>query len=137
MKTSGSRNFSFLAIPVLRIGASALMMIHGFSKLETLLSDEKIKFYNFLGLGAEASLILAIIGELLAPVMMIFGIQTRLAAIIAACTMAVAAFGAHAGDPLEDREHSLLYLVVFLAIMFYGAGRWSIDEFVGRRRTKQ
>jgi putative oxidoreductase len=131
-----SRDLSFLSIPLLRIGGSFLMMIHGFSKLETLLSDEKIEFYNFMGLGAEASLILAVIGELLAPLMILFGIQTRLAAAVAAGTMAVAAFGAHAGDPLEDREHSLLYLVVFLCIFFYGAGRWSIDEIVSKRRRK-
>ena len=113
------------------------MMIHGFSKLESLLNDEKIEFYNFMGLGDEASLILAVIGELLAPLMMMFGIQTRLAAFVAAATMAVAAFGAHSGDPLEDREHSLLYLVVFLAVFLYGSGRWSIDAYLSKRiRTK-
>ena len=111
------------------------MMIHGFSKLETLLSDEKIEFYNFMGLGDEVSLILAVIGELLAPLMILFGIQTRLAAFVATVTMAVAAFGAHSGDPLEDREHSLLYLVVFLAVLLYGAGRWSIDAVLSKKRV--
>jgi len=136
MKQS-SRDFSYAAIPLLRIGGSALMMIHGFSKLESLLSDEKIEFYNFRGLGDEASLILAVIGELLAPLMILFGIQTRLAAFVAAATMAVAAFGAHSGDPLEDREHSLLYLVVFLAVFLYGSGKWSIDAYLSKRiRTK-
>jgi putative oxidoreductase len=134
MKQS-SRDFSYAAIPLLRIGGSALMMIHGFSKLDTLLSDEKIEFYNFIGLGDEVSLILAVIGELLAPLMILFGIQTRLAAFVAAGTMAVAAFGAHSGDPLEDREHSLLYLVVFLAVFLYGAGRWSIDGVLSKRRS--
>ena len=111
------------------------MMIHGFSKLEMLLSDEKVEFYNFMGLGDELSLILAIIGELFAPLLLLFGLQTRMAALVAAITMAVAAFGAHAGDGLEDREHSLLYLGLFLSLALSGAGRWSVDEFLMKRRS--
>jgi hypothetical protein len=49
-----SRDLSFLSIPLLRIGGSFLMMIHGFSKMETLLSDEKIEFYNFGGQVSES-----------------------------------------------------------------------------------
>ena len=136
--SKSKRDFGLYALPVLRIGVSALMLIHGISKLEKLLKAEPIKFYNFLGLGAELSLILAVIGELLAPVMIIIGFQTRFSALIAAVTMAVAAFGAHAGDPLEDREHSLLYLVAFIAITLAGAGRWSLDNyFSGRKPLKK
>lgn len=111
------------------------MMIHGISKLEKLVAGDPIKFYNFFGLGDEISLILAVIGELLAPIMIIIGFQTRFSALIAAVTMAVAAFGAHAGDPLEDREHSLLYLVAFIAITLAGAGRWSLDNYFSGRKT--
>lgn len=128
-------NFVDFAIPILRIGGSALMMIHGLSKLESLLTEEKIEFYNFMGIGDEASLILAIIGELLAPFLIIIGLKTRLAALVAAITMAVAAFGAHAGDPLEDREHSLLYLVVFLSVFLAGGGKWSMDAYLSRRKN--
>jgi putative oxidoreductase len=129
------RNFERFALPLLRIGGSSLMMIHGFSKLEMLLNDEKIEFYNFMGLGDEVSLILAVIGELLAPLLLVIGLKTRLAALIAAVTMAVAAFGAHAGDGIEDREHSLIYLILFLSLVFSGAGKWSVDEFLSRKKN--
>jgi len=130
------KNFERFALPLLRIGCSSLMMIHGFSKLETLLTEEKPEFYNFLGLGDEISLILAIIGELLAPLFLVFGLQTRLAATVAALTMAVAAFGAHAGDPLEDREHSLLYLIIFVSFVLSGSGRFSADYLLSRKKNK-
>lgn len=129
------QNFNHFALPLLRIGASALMMIHGFSKLETLMTEENVEFYNFMGIGDEASLILAIIGELLAPLLLVIGLKTRLAALVASLTMAVAAFGAHAGDSLEDREHSLLYLIVFLVLFIAGGGRWSADAFLGQRKN--
>ncbi len=135
--SQSKRDFAYLSLPILRIGGSALMMIHGFSKLEMLLSDEKVEFYNFMGLGDELSLILAIIGELFAPLLLLLGLQARMAALVAAITMAVAAFGAHAGDGLEDREHSLLYLVLFLSLALSGAGRWSVDEFLMKRRSLQ
>lgn len=129
------RNYEHLALPLLRIGGSALMMIHGFSKLESLLTEDEIEFYNFMGLGDEVSLILAIIGELLAPFFILIGLKTRLAAFIAAGTMAVAAFGAHAGDSLEDREHSLVYLILFVSLIISGGGRWSADAFLGKKKN--
>ena len=48
--------------------------------------------------------------------------------------MAVAAFGAHAGDPISDKEHALLFLVPFLVLALMGGGRYSLDHRVGRPR---
>ena len=48
-------------------------------------------------------------GELVAPAFIVLGLFTRWMSIPAAITMAVAAFGAHAGDPIGDKEHALLF----------------------------
>ncbi|MEN9331519.1 MAG: hypothetical protein RLZZ94_609 [Bacteroidota bacterium] len=119
-----------------RVGIPALMLLNGQHKLEQLMAGGEIKFMNFLGLGAEVSLVLAVIGEVVAPLFLIVGFKTRVAAIPAIITMFVAAFVAHAGDPLGEREHSLLYLVAFVAIAMIGSGSNSIDAWFQKRKSK-
>jgi putative oxidoreductase len=119
-----------------RVGMPALMLLNGSHKLEMLMAGGEIKFMDFLGLGTEISLALAVIGELVAPIFLILGFKTRWASIPAIITMFVAAFVAHAGEPLDEREHSLLYLVAFIAIAMIGSGTYSVDAWIQNRKNK-
>ncbi|NND62543.1 MAG: DoxX family protein, partial [Flavobacteriaceae bacterium] len=111
----------------LRVGVSGLMLFHGIPKLMQLLQGD-FDFPDPIGLGSAISLILTVLGEAVAPILIIIGLKTRLAAIVAAITMGVAAFVVHGGDPLKDKELALLYLVGFIAIALIGAGKFSIDR---------
>ena len=117
---------------LLRTVPSGIMMTHGWPKFQRLLaqwgSEEGVKFFDFMGLGPEISLVLTVLAELVAPALMIVGFQTRWAAIPAAFTMGVAAFVVHGGDPLGDKELALLYLVCFAVVALLGPGKWSVDE---------
>jgi putative oxidoreductase len=48
--------------------------------------------------------------------------------------MSVAAFVAHAADPLQVKELSLLYLAVFASIFVTGAGKYSLDALLFKKR---
>lgn len=128
-------NLHHVGALLLRSGVSLLMMTHGWPKLQKLMSGGQIEFFDFLGLGPAVSLFLAVVGELVAPLLIIIGFQTRLAAGLAAFTMAVAAFYVHAGDPLGDREAALMYFIGFLAIALLDHGRWSVDAMVKAKRS--
>ena len=117
-----------------RVGIPAFMLIHGTHKLEMLMAGGEIKFMDFLGLGTEVSLALAVIGELVAPLFLIVGFKTRWASIPAIITMFVAAFVAHSGEPIDEREHSLLYLIAFIAIALIGSGTHSVDSWLQKRK---
>jgi putative oxidoreductase len=119
-----------------RVGIPALMLLHGTHKLEKLMAGGEIKFLDFMGLGAETSLLLAVIGELVAPLFLILGFKSRWAAIPAIITMFVAAFVAHSGEPLDEREHSLLYMIAFIAIAMIGSGTYSVDAWLQKRKSK-
>ena len=116
-----------LGLFILRIGISALMLTHGIPKLMKLL-EGNFEFGDPIGLGPTVSLILAVIGEVFAPVLMIVGYKTRLAAIPAAITMAVAVFVVHAADPIGTKEKALLFLIGFVVIAICGAGKYSLDR---------
>ena len=122
-----TRNFNDLGLLALRLGIAGLMLTHGVPKLQKLVAGGEIQFPDPIGLGATASLALAVFGEVVAPAFLIVGFLTRWAAIPAAATMAVAAFVVHWKDPLADKELALLYLVGFAVLFLTGAGHDSID----------
>lgn len=117
-----------LGLLVLRVGVSALMLTHGFPKLIQLIEGNTALVGDPIGVGTLISSILVVIGEVIAPVLILIGLKTRLAAIPAAITMAIAAFMVHGADPLAKKEMALLYLIAFVAIALMGAGRFSIDK---------
>lgn len=110
-----------------RIAVSVMMITHGLPKFQKLIAGN-FEFGNPIGIGAVPSLFLAVIGEFICPILIILGYKTRLAAIPAAITMAVAAFIAHGADPFATKEKALLYLVAFLAIALVGPGKFSLDK---------
>ncbi|MBT8255728.1 MAG: DoxX family protein [Bacteroidia bacterium] len=117
-----------LGLLILRVGISALFLGHGIGKFLDFVNGNTEVGGDPIGLGGLLSSILVIIAEFIAPVLIIIGLKTRIAAIFPVIAMAVAAFVVHANDSLEDKEMALLYMVGFLAISIMGAGRFSLDK---------
>ena len=122
-----------LGLLALRLGAGGFMLTHGWAKIARF-SALSAKFPDPLGIGSTASLTLAVSAEFGCAILLILGALTRFAAFPLAVTMVVAAFMVHGGDPFAKKELALLYLVAFVALMFTGAGRLSLDEFLSRSR---
>lgn len=118
-------NYNDLALLLLRVGFGGFMLTHGIPKIN-MLSDPS-SFGDPIGVGPTVSLILALIGEVVAPILIIIGFKTKWAAIPAIITMGVAAFIVHAKDDLATKEHALLFFFGFLAIFLAGAGKYSVD----------
>lgn len=118
-----------------RISISLLMMPHGFKKWNKLMAGGEIKFYDFAGLGSTNTLGIAILTECFAPLCIIVGWWSRLWSATICITMLVAALLVHAGDPLEDRESSLCYFLLFSIILWQGSGRWSLEGLLTRRNS--
>jgi putative oxidoreductase len=111
------------------------------------------KLLGFPGGGHGAVHGLTLVGgivELVGGLMIAFGFLTRLAAFISAGEMAVAYFMVHAAGKaighapspteqffpiLNKGELAVVLCWLFLFMIFYGAGRWSIDAFLFERNT--
>jgi putative oxidoreductase len=133
--STGNVDFALL---IVRVSFALMMLTHGLPKLEKLIAGETVAFVNVMGLGRTLSLTLAVFAEVVCSVFLLFGLWTRFAAFFMACTMAVAAFYIHGGDPFSQREMSLLYLVVYVMLLLVGGGKYSIDArlykiYKGRR----
>ena len=116
-----------LGLALLRIVASVLIMTHGFSKFQQLISGN-FQFADPLGIGEAPTLFLAVIGEFIAPIFVIFGYKTRLATLPTLITMLVAAFVVHGPDPFVKKELALVYALIFSVVLLLGPGKYSVDK---------
>lgn len=129
-KTSESA-FSF-GMLLLRVGLGSLMLVkYGLDKLMHF-AEKAPKFMNVFGMGSTTSLALVVFAEFFCAAFIILGLFTRLAAIPLVITMGVALFIAHKGAFFGDGELSGIYLICFLAILFMGPGKASLDRFIGK-----
>ena len=128
-RSAASVDFALL---IARVGIGALMLVHGISKIP-MLSQSPIQFYDFMGLGAQVSLWLALFAEIGCSILVIFGFATRLAVIPLIMTMLVAVFIIHAEDPFVKQEMGLHYILIYVMLLLTGAGKYYIDYLISKR----
>lgn len=109
------------------------MLTHGIGKFEQLFSGEPIQFADPMGVGATASLVLAVFSEVFCSIFIIFGFATRLSALPLLITMLVAAFVVHLNDGFGKQELPILYAMVYLVISIAGAGKLSVDNLLHKK----
>lgn len=121
-----------LALLVCRLWLGAMMLYHGslklFGGMERFLETVTSKLHLPAALGW-----LAAGAEFIGGALVAIGLLTRPAAIGIACTMAVAAFCAHAANPWAQKEFALSYFVFALALIIAGAGQFSVDALITAR----
>jgi putative oxidoreductase len=139
---------------VLRLAGIGLALAHGWPKVARFVAGEGEQFFQ----GVErmgfpfpvAFGWAAAMTELVGGFFIALGLLTRLASFFAAFTMASAAFLRHRlaeqslaffglmeipEDVLEsygDPERAAVYLLVFVALIFLGSGRFSLDRLLRR-----
>ena len=93
-----------------RVIFGLLLAFHGFQKLQNF-NVMGETFPDPIGVGHEISLVLAIFGELVCSLALLFGVLTRL---------------------ITEGELAFAYLIVFIFLFFTGSGRYSIDGWLGK-----
>jgi putative oxidoreductase len=126
-----------IGLLILRLGVGGYMLTHGWGKLQMLMNGAA--FGDPIGLGGRTSLLLATGAEFFCALLVVLGLATRVAAAPVVFTMGVAAFVVHANDPWTmtgtggSKEPALLFLFPFLALIFTGPGRFSLDALLWPR----
>jgi putative oxidoreductase len=73
----------------------------------------------------------AALSESMGGLLLALGLLTRPAALLVGITMAVAAFLGEAGNPFRERELALLFGTAAVMFLLAGAGRYSVDSWIG------
>lgn len=122
-----------LGFALVRVGFGlSLAFAHGLGKLL-----HPAPFVNGLtqgGFPAPALLAwVAILSEFVGGLLLALGLFARPAAAFVIGTLGVAAFHVHAADPFQKKELALGYVVIGLAVLIAGPGRFSGDALLARR----
>ncbi len=118
---------------ILRLTVAILMLFHGYAKIihgvgfiESMLVEKNLP--EFLAYAVY-------IGEVLAPIFLIFGYMTRLSAFTILCTMLMATYLVHQNDIFALTKFGApvletIYFYIFscIAILFLGAGKIAVDS---------
>ena len=130
--TGVSDNALSFALLVLRIGAGSLMMInHGLDKLMHF-AQKAPRFADPFHIGSTTSLSMVVFAEFFCAAFIILGLFTRLATIPLIIAMSVALFFAHKGEFFGKGESAGLFLVCFIALLFTGPGKVSLDRLIAK-----
>lgn len=117
---------------ILRLMVGGLMLFHGVAKLQSGVGFiagklEAIKLPPELAYGVYAT-------EILAPILIIIGIQVRLAALSIVGTMVGAIYLVHMSDIWTLTKHGawgielqMLFLMSALALFFMGSGKYAVS----------
>jgi putative oxidoreductase len=122
---------------ILRVTLAVMILFHGISKI--------IGGVGFItGIVAKFGLppalgYLVYVGEVIAPLMILFGVWTRLGALIVAINMVVAVGLVHTSQIFQlnqtggwELELQAMFFAAALAVMLLGAGRYSVGGPAGR-----
>jgi len=119
------------------VGVLPLFLRHGIEKLFTF-SAMAGHFPDPLHIGPVPSLIFAMLSDGICSLFLLLGLATRWAALVCLINIVVAwAFVHHFqffGRGADHGELIVLYIAIMLALLFAGAGRYSLD---GLLRGKQ
>lgn len=126
-------NKASAALLVARLLFGGLMAFtHGLGKLPP--PDMMVEGLGAMGLPMPGPMAwAAALAEFAGGVLIAVGLLTRPAALLWLITMAVAAFVAHAADPIGKKELALLYLGFSVVLLGSGAGKFSLDYFLGKK----
>lgn len=121
---------------LLRLTVGGLMLFHGIAKLQSGVGGIE---GMLTGAGLPAAMAYGVyVGEVVAPILLILGLWTRIAAVVFAFNMVVAITLAHSGDLLSVGEHggwkveaAGFYLFTAICIAMLGPGRFAVGRKTG------
>jgi putative oxidoreductase len=117
------------ALLVLRVWVGgSMLLLHGWPKLVAW-GEKAATFADPFGIGPQASYALALLGEVGGSVLLIFGLFTRLGALLGGVTMVVAFFIAHGAQltGAGNGELSFIYLGAYVMLLLAGGGFYAVD----------
>ena len=126
-----SDNTIAFALLLLRLALGGLMIPHGYKKLMNFAAKSST-FTDPLHIGPTLSMALTIFAEFFCAAFIVVGLMTRLATIPLIIAMGVAVFIAHDGKVFSEGETATLFLFGFLALLFAGPGKFSMDRLIGK-----
>jgi putative oxidoreductase len=138
-------SYNDLGLLVLRVVVgTTLCLKHGWEKafdFHTMATNTTLPFPNLFHLGTVPTLVIALISDFVCSILIVLGLGTRFAAVIAFANIGVAWAMVHHfsffGPRADHGEIIVLFLGAMISILLTGPGRYSLDYLLADRKSKE
>jgi putative oxidoreductase len=121
-------------LALIRIIVGLFMIYHGWE----IFDEEKMKDYltwdQFKNPSAKTMIYAGKVSELIAGILLVLGLFTRIAAILVIGTLGYIAFFVGSGKVWADAQHPFLFVLLGLLFFFTGPGKYSFDHFLFNKK---
>lgn len=108
---------------MIRIALGIVFVYHGWAKVSNI--DQFIAGFAGMGINAFFTYVVAYV-EFIGGILMILGVRIREVAVLFTITMIVAIYKVHLGKGFGGMEYQVTLLLMSLAIIFTGAGKYTL-----------
>ena len=131
------QNWTDNAIAIVRIIIGAFMVYHG---AEIFNPEIMQRYYQMLGdMKMSNAVFMSKFGkacELVAGILIMLGLFTRIGALIMAGAMSFISFGIGEGRVYMEEQHPFMFVLFAFIFFFVGGKKWSLDNLIFRRRRQ-
>jgi len=121
------------ALALLRIVIGGLVAYHGFEVFQPEVMKGYLTWEVFKGDNAGLVVYFGKSTELLAGMLLLFGLFTRVAALLLTCAMCYITFIVGGGAFWYGDQHPFMFVLFGILFLFAGPGKWSVDGFLSQR----
>ena len=121
-------------LALIRIIVGLFMIYHGWEMFDTELMNKYLEWDMFKNPSAKTMIYAGKVAELIAGILLVLGLFTRIAAILVIGTLGYIAFFVGNGKVWADAQHPFLFVLLGLLFFFTGPGKYSLDHVLFNRK---
>lgn len=116
------------ALAIVRIAVGSLLAYHGLEVFNPTLMQEYAQWDTFAGTNALGMVYFGKSAELVAGILLLLGLLTRVGALMAIGTLSYITFFVGSGRFWYEDQHPFMFVLFGLLFLFMGPGAWSLDS---------
>jgi len=122
-------------LAIVRLFVGFFMLYHGWEIFSNTKMNEYLQWDQFkLSPNGKFMVYGGKLAELIAGVLLFFGLFTRLASLVLIGSMSYIAFLVGHGKIWYEDQHPFLFVLLGIVFLFAGGGKWSADHYVFKKR---
>ncbi len=127
---SSSPIWQTTGLTIIRVILGAFLIYHGWEIFNEVKMNEYLLWDNFKNSNGKLLVYAGKAAELLAGILFVLGLFTRIASLLTIGTMCYIAFFLGNGIIWNNDQHPFLFVLLALIFIFTGPGRYSLDHYL-------
>ena len=122
-------------LTLIRLTLGAFLIYHGWEIFNEVKINEYLAWDTFTQSNGKLLVYAGKAAELIAGILFVLGLFTRIASLLAIGTMCYIAFVLGNGIIWNNDQHPFLFVLLALVFFFTGAGRFSLDQYLFSKKS--